>query len=372
MNIAQMLYKLRTMFAVLVALSLGGLLIAFTGRNPFPAFEVLLRETFTDYYGFANMLTKASPIMLAGLAVLIPLRAGFYNIGGEGQIYLGALGATIVALHIPDCPPAIGIPLVLLASAVGGALWALIPALLKIYRGVNEVIVTLLMNFIGIQVVSYAVSGPLIAAGAPYPYSDEIAETLRVPTILAGTGAHAGIIFALALCFLIAFIFRYTTFGFGLTAVGLGQSTARYAGLSMNKYLLSAMLCGGAAAGIAGGLEVIAVKYRLYHLFSGGYGYDGIVAAFMASGSAVLLTIFSMFLAALKSGAGAMQRSSGVERSIVDAIQGLIVICVAASLMMKRENFTGLMYFWKRSNQSERQNGLDLAVEPLTQPGEKD
>lgn len=317
------------------ALAVGAGLILLTGVSPVSAYLALFGESFFDYWGIANTLVKASPLLLAGLAVIVPLRAGLFNIGGEGQIYMGGLFAILIALSMPDMPGWAGIPAILVASMAGGAAWAAIPGILRAYKDVNEVIVTLLMNFIGIHVVSYAVSGPLLAEGAPYPYSEEVPEQVRLPFLLPQSDAHIGFGIGLVIAVALAFWLKFMPSGFRLDLVGRNPRAARYAGVNTKRQIVMAMVMGGALAGLAGGIEVIGLKYRLFHLFSGGYGYDGIVVAFLAALNPLLAPISALFLAGLSAGAGMMQRSVGVEASVVEAIQGLVVLFVAASLMSK-------------------------------------
>lgn len=323
--------KLRIVWACLFALALGAVLIAASGASPWQAYRALFAGAFLDYWGFASTLVKTSPILLAALAVAVPLRAGLFNIGAEGQIYAGALMATLAGLYLPELPSGLGALVVMLAAMTGGALWAAIPGYLKAYRGVNEVIVTLLMNFVAIQMVSYAVSGPLLAEGAPYPYSEEVPQALRLPIILPQTDAHAGVLLGLTFALLLHFHFRYTVHGHSLDLVGRNPQAAAYAGVSVKRELLVAMMTGGALAGLAGGLEVLGLKYRLFHLFSPGYGFDGIVVAFMAAGNMAWMPVAALLMSGLKAAANGMQRAVGIESTVVDAIQGLIVIFVAAS-----------------------------------------
>lgn len=323
--------NLRVVWACLLALALGALLIAVSGASPWQAYKALFTGAFLDYWGFASTLVKTSPILLAALAVAVPLRAGLFNIGAEGQIYAGALLATLAGLYLPELPTGLGALVVMLAAMTGGALWAAIPGYLKAYRGVNEVIVTLLMNFVAIQMVSYAVSGPLLAEAAPYPYSEEIPQALRLPIILPQTDAHAGVLLGLAFALMLHFYFRYTVHGHSLDLVGRNPQAAAYAGVSVKRELLVAMMTGGALAGLAGGLEVLGLKYRLFHLFSPGYGFDGIVVAFMAAGNMAWMPVAALLMSGLKAAANGMQRAVGIESTVVDAIQGLIVIFVAAS-----------------------------------------
>lgn len=323
----------RVFFAIVAALSVGALLILLSGSNPIAAYKALFAESFFDYWGVANTLVKTSPMLLAGLAVIIPYKAGLFNIGAEGQIYLGGLFGAVVALALPEMPGWLGIPAILITSMLGGALWAAIPGYLRAYRGINEVIVTLLMNFIGIHIVSYAVSGPLLAEGAPYPYSEEVAEQFHLPILMPQTDAHLGVIIGITAALLITFWLRSTPSGFQLQLVGRNRAAARYAGVKTKKTMMTAMMLGGALAGLAGGVEVLGLKYRLFHLFSAGYGYDGIIVAFIAALNPILAPLSAFFLAGLSAGAGTMQRAVGVEGSVVEAIQGIVVLFAAASLM---------------------------------------
>ncbi|MBC8038309.1 MAG: ABC transporter permease [Rhizobiales bacterium] len=334
-RLVDVIVKLRTVWATLLALALGGVLILASGADPLAAYGALFHGAFFDYWGLSSTLVKASPILLAALAVIVPLRAGLYNIGGEGQIYMGGLFATLAGLSLPPLHPVPGIALVVLAAMVGGALWAAVAGLLKAFRGINEVIVTLLMNFIAIHIVSYAVSGPLLAEGAPYPYSEELPAWLRLPILMPQSDAHAGILFGLVFSVFIAFYFTRTSHGLALDIIGRNPKAAQYAGLSVRRDMVIAMMAGGALAGLAGGLEVIGLKYRLFHLFSPGYGFDGIVVAFMAEANPLLAPLAAFFLSGLKAGSNIMQRAAGVDGTIVEVIRGLVVMFVAAGLAWK-------------------------------------
>lgn len=327
--------RLRSLWATLLALLVGAGLIGLTGHDPLAAYAVLFREGFADYWGFANTLVKASPIVLAALAVCVPYRAGLYNIGGEGQIYIGGLAATVTGLALPDCPPWLGIPLVLGGAMLAGAAWAGIAGVLKVYRGVNEVIVTLLLNFVAIHIVSYAVSGPLMAQGAPYPFSDELPANLHLPVLLPQTDAHLGALFGLLLALLLHLHFNRAAHGLALDIVGRNPQAARYAGIAVERQIVAAMALGGSLAGLAGGLEIVGLKYRLFHMFSAGYGFDGIVVAFMAGAQPLLVPLAGLLIAALKAGSGSMQRAIGLDGSIVEAILGVVVMFVAAGLAWK-------------------------------------
>jgi len=333
-------FMLKSLWAILGALLIGAVLIFLSGSNPLAAYRALFKGAFFDYYGFATTLVKMSPILLAGLAVLLPLRVGQFNIGAEGQIYLGALFATVAALYFPEMPRWLHIPVCILAGMLGGAIWGAIPGYLKAFHGINEVIITLLMNYVGIDLISYFVSGPMIADGAPYPYSPEIREALWLPILMPGTDAHLGVVIGLIFALLLILAFRYTSFGFALDTVGKNATAARYAGISVRRSIFLTMMLGGALAGMAGTFEVMGLKYRLFHQFSAGYGFDGIVVAFLAAGNPIWVPAAAMFLSGLKAGANIMQRAVGVETTVVEAIKGLVVIFIAASLAIRyKENF---------------------------------
>jgi len=330
-------YLLKGVWAILAALVVGSGLIWLGGSHPIEAYSALFSGAFLEYHGFATTLVKMSPILLAGLAVALPLRAGLFNIGAEGQIYLGALFATWAALYLPEMPGWLQIIICSVAGAVGGGLWALLPGFLKAYHGINEVIVTLLMNYVGINLVSYFVSGPMLADGAPYPYSNEIRESLWLPHVLPGTDAHFGVVIGIALAVVLFVLFRRTSLGLSLATVGHNPDAARYAGIAVKRYVMLSLAFGGALAGVAGAYEVLGLKYRLFHMFSAGYGFDGIVVALLAEGNPLLVALAALFLAGLRSGANIMQRAVGVPTTVVEAIQGLVIIFVAASMAFRFE-----------------------------------
>jgi len=351
-------YRLKSVWAVLIALAFGAGLILVTGHDPLTAYKELFSGAFLDYWGFSATLVKLCPLLLAGLAVALPLRVGLFNIGAEGQIYMGGLFATLVALYGPELNSVIGILLCAAGGMVGGALWAAIPALLKAYRDLNEVIVTLLLNYVAINIVSYAVSGPLMAENAPYPYSAEIREDLWLPYVMPSTDAHVGVIVAVAAAIILSLTMRYTSIGYSLQTVGENPHAARYAGMSVRRHIMASMLVGGSLAGLAGTFEVMGLKHRLFHLFSAGYGYDGIVIAFLAGTNAVGTIVAATFMAGLESGANMMQRAVGVPVTVVEAIKGLVVIFVA----------TGLAFSFQRSGWArtlQRRRDMNAALQGI-------
>ena len=324
--------------AIFAALFVGAGLILLGGKNPLAAFSVLFTESLTNYYGIGNTLTKMAPLLLAGLGVQVALKAGQFNIGAEGQIYLGGLGSTLVGLSFPGLPSFIHLPLALLAGFVFGALWGLIPGYLKAVRGVNEAIATLLMNYIALNFVGYLVANPLIEPGAPSAYSPLLQKTARLPIILPKTQAHAGILVGLIAAVIIWILFARSPWGYQIEAVGLNPTAAKYAGISVNRTIIAVMALAGGLAGLAGASEVLGLKHRLFDQFSPGYGFDAIAIAFLSRGNVVGVIITSFFFAALRSGANVMQRSAGVPVTVVYAIQGLTILFIAISFAIERRS----------------------------------
>ncbi len=318
--------------AITLALLVGAILILLAGANPISAYTALVKESIFTYFGFGNTLNKMTPLLLTSLGILVALRAGQFNIGGEGQIYFGALGSTLVGLYVQGLTPWLHVPLALLVGFVFGAIWGGLAGYLKAFRGVNEVITTLLLNYIAINIISYLVQNPLQAPNAPSPYSPLIAKSAQLPLILPGSLAHAGIFLGLIVAGILWILLVRSPFGYQITAVGFNPIASRYAGMSVEKTIIWVMVIAGGLAGLAGSCEVMGAKYRLFEQVSPGYGFDGIAIAFLSRASVVGVVLTSLFFAALRSGANVMQRSAGVPVTVVYAIQGLTVLFIAISL----------------------------------------
>lgn len=337
MKITRFMSVLSPLLAIAGALLVGAGLILLAGANPIQAYTVLFKESLTDYYGFSNMLTKLSPLLLAGLGVVVALRANQFNIGAEGQIYLGGLGSALVGLYVHGLPPILHTSLALLAGFGFGAIWGLLPGYLKAIRGVNEVITTLLLNYIALNLISYLVQRPLIEPGAPSPYSPLIDSAAQLPVILPATQAHGGVLVGLVATGVLVLLFNRSPLGYQIEAVGQNPVAARYAGISVERTILLVMALSGGLAGLAGSGEVLGLKYRLFERFSPGYGFDAIAIAFLSRGSLGGTVLTALFFAVLRSGANVMQRSANVPVTVVYAIQGLTVLFVAISLVLEQK-----------------------------------
>lgn len=321
--------------AIISAFLVSAILILLARKNPLVAYEALFQESLANRYGFGNTLTKTIPLLLTSLGVFIGLKAGQFNIGGEGQIYMGGLGSALVGLYAQGLPGIIHLPLALLGGFLFGAMWGLIPGYLKAVRGVNEVITTLLLNYIAQNLISYLTQGPMMEPGAPSPFSPKLPASAQLPTILPGTQAHAGILVAVVTALILWLVLIKSPLGYQIEVVGQNPTAASYAGMSVRRTIMLVMAVSGGLAGLAGSSEVMGLKYRLFQDFSGGYGFDAIAIALLSRGSIIAVVITSLFFGALRSGANVMQRSAGVPSTVVYVIQGLTVLFIAISLTVE-------------------------------------
>ncbi len=315
----------------IVGLLIGAILILIAGENPLTTYRVMLRGAFGGPRQLTETVLKAAPLLLVGLGLTAAFRARVWNIGGEGQFYGGALLGGMVALFFPALPRPLLLGTMLLAGAVGGALWALLPGLLKIKRGMNEIISTLMLNYIAILLMQYLVRGPLQEPGGYLPVSARLAPATRLPVLLPGTRIHVGVLVALLLIPVVYALLWHTPLGFRLRAVGSRASVARYAGMDVASLTLFALAFSGALAGLAGIIEVSTLHTRLKGDISGGYGFSAILVALLGRMHPAGVTVAAVFFAALIIGAQSMHVLLGLPPSLADAIQAVIVLSVLAA-----------------------------------------
>jgi simple sugar transport system permease protein len=315
----------------------GTALLWLGGYDSLAAGRAMLSGSLGGWDVFVSItLVRAVPLILTGLAVALAFRAGVWNIGAEGQLYAGAIAAVWVGLGGGGLPAPLLVPCVLVAGAVGGAAWALVPTLMRIRLGVGEVITTILMNFVAIHLAAWAVRGPLQEARGVFPQTDPIAEGARLP-LLPGSRLHAGFLVAVGAALLLWAVLRWTRAGFALRAVGASPEAARVAGrMDAARVAGAAFLVSGALAGLAGGVQVAGVTYALYEGLSPGWGYTAIAVALLAGLHPGGVVMVALLFGALEGGAGAMQRSAGVPAAWVSAVEALAILSVLAVDQLRR------------------------------------
>lgn len=322
--------------AVLLAFALGGILLLALGANPFQSFWTLLSGAFGSVSGLTSTLAKATPLLLVGLGICISFRGGVINIGGEGQIIVGALASTALALALREWPGWLLLPLTLLAGALAGALWGGIAGVLKARLNVNEILSTVMLNAIALQIMNSLLRGLMldpaqIAAGTNIPQSETLPQQVWLLKLVPRTLLHSGAILALVLAILVYFLLWRTTIGYRIRTVGLNPSAARYAGIPVPFYVALSLTLAGAFAGLAGAVEVVGVQHRMLEGLSGGYGFSGIVAALFGKLHPLGAVPASFLFGGLLVGADKMQRAIQVPSALIVAINGLVVMFVVAS-----------------------------------------
>jgi simple sugar transport system permease protein len=311
------------------------------GENPISGASAILEGAFGTGDRLAVTAVRATPLLLVGIGITIAFRARVINIGGEGQIIAGALLSTVVALVIPDTPRIILIPLVMIAGMIGGGIWGAIPGALKAYASVNEILSTVMLNIVAVQLMNFLLRGPMIDPieknGSRIPQTERLSDNAAMPTLVEGTRLHLGVVIALLAAVIVYIILWRTPLGFRLRAVGHNPDAARAAGISVERNITMAMAMSGALSGLAGVMLVFGSEsLRLVTDggaagFTGSAGFNGIVAA-LFGGLHPLWTVPSSFLfGALLTGATELQQALQIPAALAVALNGLIVLFVVSS-----------------------------------------
>ena len=322
----------RPILAIALAMIAGAFLIIAYGKNPIEAYAAMLEGAIGSKAALANTGVRTAPLLIGGLAIAFGFKAGLLNVGVEGQIYAGGAAAAAVGITPLPVPGWLHVTLAIVAGFIGGALWGVIPALLKAYRGVSEIVITLMLNYVGIQFASLLVHepSPLALKDSFFPQSPNILPAARLPILIKGTSLHAGLIIGLILAILIYLALRYTPFGFRTKMTGQNPEAARYAGINVKKQIIIVMLISAGLGGLVGTGEVLGLKWALYDYFAVGLGYDSIAVALMANTNPLGVILSSVFFGALRAGAGKMQVAVGIETPIAQVIQAIAVLFVIA------------------------------------------
>ncbi|HPS48784.1 MAG TPA: ABC transporter permease [Flexilinea sp.] len=321
--------------AIMMALLLSGLTISITGVNPFAAIKVLFSGAFGSPYAISETLLRTTPILIASIGLAISFRCNLTSVGAEGQMIIGAIAATLTGLKISLASPVLEIFVCIIAGFLGGALFGFIPGYLKAKLGTSEIIITIMLNYVAIDLLSYLLDGPMREEGSFYPQSALLDQSVWLPKILAGTRLHVGFIIAIIFVIIYFFLIFRTPLGFKIRAVGLNSKAAEYAGVNVGKSILTAMMLSGGLAGIAGAVEIFGVHHRLLNGFTSGVGFDALAVALLGKLNPFGVFIASLFFAALKVGSNTMQHVMQVPTSIVYVIQGLLILFVFTDTLIK-------------------------------------
>ncbi|HYE82708.1 MAG TPA: ABC transporter permease [Clostridia bacterium] len=313
------------LFTIVISMLIGAVIMLILGFNPLEAYFQLFKGAFVGKLNLGTTLQKFVPLLLTAMAFAISSRVGVFNVGVEGELYLGAMAAAWVGFTFVGLPAPIHIVLCFAFAMLVGAVWASIPGALKAQWGVNEVCVTILMNYVATFITSYLVNGPF-SAKTGVPQTPAVAAGVKLTQFMKPSQAHTGLFVAVAAVIFIYWLMSSSTIGYKFTSVGLNPFHAQYTGIDPKRTMIGAMLLSGAVGGMAGCIEVLGVYGYFLDNFSSGIAFDGMLAALIVKSDIKTVPFMAFFLAVLKSGALGMERYTGVPKAIVDTIIAIFII----------------------------------------------
>jgi len=340
--------QLMPIFATLAALLVGAIFLLLLGANPLTAYGALAQGAFGSFNAFAETLVKSIPLLLVGLGTCIAYRGSVTNIGGDQvQMIIGAILSTWFGLTFTELPGWLAIIIAMLMGILGGMIWGGIPGILKAYFNVNEILSTVMMNAIAVQIMNFLMRGPMIdpvqrEASSQIPQTARLLESYRLPR-LSPTRLHLGLLIAILLAVAVYFLLWRTTLGYRIRAVGQSQPASKYGGIDVKKHIVVALLLSGAFAGLAGMMQVYGVNYRMITDgsatgFTGNAGFNGIVAALFGQLHPLITIPASVLFGGLLVGANAMQRVVQVPSALITALNGLVVVFVVSSEFFRKRS----------------------------------
>jgi general nucleoside transport system permease protein len=325
----------------LAALAAGALVLLVTGRDPIATYWLLAEQAFGSRTAVGNTLAQTTPVLFAGLATAMAFRAGIFNVGVEGGIYVGAFAAAWVGFTFVGAPAPLLILGAFAAAALAGAFWSLVPGFLRARWRVDEVVTTLMLNFVAINLTSYLVNGPFLATGIANSMSPQVDSAARLGSLLPPTQVSFGLVVALVVVVAFGAFFRRTTLGYELKVTGTSPRFALASGVSLFRVILIAMVISGIIAGIAGATQVLGVHGRFVDRFSPGYGFTGIAVALLGRNTALGCVLAAMFFGALSNGSAMMQLFTDIPLDLVNVLTGVVMIFAVLNVARLRPRRIG-------------------------------
>lgn len=322
--------------AVVLTYALTAGPIRAAGSNPMAAYQRYVIDPLTTWSSFGEVLLASTPLLFTGLAVAIAFRCGFWNIGAEGQFIVGAIAATFFAITWPDLPSAVAIPVVLLGGAVAGALWALVPALLRTRYRIDEVVTTLLLNPVALLLLQGLLNGPWRNPSSGFPESENVGDGFRFPRILPGTRVDLGFAVAILLAVVLWVVLSHTSVGLRMRAVGLSPEASRFSGIAVERTLLRSALVSGAVAGLGGVSQVCGLRGQLTTEISAGFGYTGVVVATLAALTAGGVVLVAVLLADVVVGSESAARVLQLPPQMGKVVTAVLLLTVVSLLVLRR------------------------------------
>ena len=322
--------------AVLATILIAAIVSRWAGGAPLPAVRYIFISPLQSKFGFTESLLSATPLVFTGAAVAIAFRAGYWNIGAEGQLLPGTIGATWVGINAESLPSYVGVPLILLSGMLFGALWALVPALLRTRLGIDEVVTTLLLNPVALLLITGLLNGPWRNSETGFPDSDVIADSTKLGIIWPGTRVHLGLAVGVVIIMLCWWFVGRMSGGLKLRAVGLAPGASRIAGLPVERTLLTTALVSGAIAGIGGASEIAGVAHQLTTGISNNFGYTGVIVATLAALSFIGVLLVALMFGVIIVGSFSASRALEIPSQIGQLVQAVLLLTVVCALVIQK------------------------------------
>jgi ABC-type uncharacterized transport system permease subunit len=317
--------------AIIISFLFGAGIILAAGHGPLEVYQKLVVGAFGSLFSFSSTLRWTTPLLFTGVAAAFAFRGGMFNIGVEGQMYIGAFLSALAGIYFSGLPKPIHILICILFGAIGGILWVAVPAFMRVYYGANEMVTTLMMNYVAMYLTDYLVKYHFLAGGAQGSslVTKEIAESAQLSKLWPNMSAHTGFFLGLFLIVIFGIVMQKTKLGYEIHISGINPAFAYCGGVSVNRVRMSVMIISGAIAGIGGSMEVMGTLYKFMSRFSPDFGFDGLVVALLGGNAPIGVLFSSFFLGAVKAGALQVERATAVSRSLAMIIQGIMVVFIS-------------------------------------------
>lgn len=345
-------YLISLFLSIFASLLIGALIMILNGRSPLIGYTALIRGAFGSNYNIATTFAKTVPLVLTGLGAAIAFRAGISNVGGEGQLYLGAFAAAYVGITFRSFPSIIGIPLSILAGGLVGGAYAFIPGILKVKYKVDEVITTIMLNTVAILFTGYLVNHPFATSQGKMGATEIIGEQYQFSKLVKLSTLNTSIFYMAGFALLIYYLMEKTSFGYEIKMTGQNNLFARYGGINDKKQMLIAMVISGGLCGIAGVFEVLGVHYRFLQNISPEFAFDGMLIALIVKNNPVGIILMSIFFGALKTGSISMENATSIPSELVLVIQSIIILFIAGE-----SGFKNIYKNWRLKSKARRKVG---------------
>ncbi|MDW6022571.1 ABC transporter permease [Mesorhizobium sp. BAC0120] len=321
--------------AIVLALALGAVVVLAVGESPTNVLVTLINGAFGSPERIAGTLLQATPILVCGIAACISLRGGLFNIGIEGQLFMGGFAAAWVGFSF-SLPPFVHMLAAIASAALAGLLWIAIPAWFRARYNTNEVVSTILTNYVAVLITSYLTINIFKAPGG-LSETPPILPSAHLPELFSFSRLNWGLVIGLALAVAVHFFFQRTARGYAISEMGANPRFAEYGGIDIKRQCLFVLLASGAVGGLAGGIEALGVHHRFMEGFAPGFGFDGVIAALLANGSPLGTIATALFFGALRNGSLLLEVDTTASREIITVVQALIILAVSAEITIRRK-----------------------------------